>query len=82
MREQQRQSERGQTSVHNLSGLGAAEIQRYLHDVNYPADKNQLLDQARSQDAPQEVLDIIDQFPNLQYNSAVHVSQMLDRVHH
>ena len=82
MREQQRQSDRGHTSVHNLSGLGAAEIQHYLHDIDYPADKSQLLDQARSQNAPQDVLDMIEEFPEMQYNSAVHVSQMLDRLHH
>ncbi len=81
MREQQ-QSRQDQPSAASLTGIGAAQLQSYLRGLDYPADKRQLLEQARQEEAPTEVLDLIEQFPEQQYNSAVHVSQMLDRLHH
>ncbi len=82
MREQSKQPQNRHLSASRLSSIGAAEIQRYLRDIEYPADKSQLLKQARQEQAPQDVLELIEEFPDQQYNSAVHVSQMLDRLHH
>jgi hypothetical protein len=80
MREQSRDSQGGKPSLRNIGSIGAAHIQHYLKDIEYPADKEQLLERARLEDAPQDVLDCIEQFPDLTYNSPVHVAQMLDRV--
>jgi len=82
MHEQPKQPQDRHRSTTRLSGIGAAEIQRYMRDLEYPADKSQLLEQARKEHAPQNVLDVIEEFPDQHYNSAVHVSQMLDRLHH
>ena len=81
MREQQTHSDHTRASQ-DLTGIGAAELQRYLQGMDYPASRSQLLAQAKQQDAPQDVLEAIELFPEQQYNSAVQVSQMLDRVHH
>ena len=95
MREQPREGrgqprEDNQPHAANMTGIGAAELglraaselQGYLRGLDYPADKSQLLEQARGQDAPENVLEAIGQFPEMEYNSPVHVAQMLDRLHH
>lgn len=80
MREQSHESQGGNPSLLNIGSIGAAEILRYLKDMDYPADKEELLECARQEDAPQDVLGCIEQFPDQTYNSPVHVAQMLDRV--
>ncbi len=82
MREQEKQAKDRDLSAGSLSSIGAAEIQSYLRDIEYPAGKDELLKQAQKAQAPEGVLALIGEFPDQQYNSAVHVSQMLDRLHH
>ena len=46
-----------------LGGNSPANIQNYLKGVEYPADKDTLISQARSNDAPAEVMDTIQCLP-------------------
>ena len=43
----------------NLSDLNLSELQQYLGDTNFPADKQQVASNAQSNDAPQVVVDQI-----------------------
>jgi hypothetical protein len=40
------------------------EIQRHLKGVDYPADSDELLDVARAEDAPPEVLEALESLPD------------------
>ena len=57
-----------------------AEIQKYLSGVDYPADKEDLLEAARSKDAPEEVLDALAQLGEKEYASPAEVMQEIGKV--
>jgi hypothetical protein len=42
-----------------LSDLNLSELQQYLGDMNFPADKEEVASNARSNDTPQAVVDQI-----------------------
>lgn len=50
-----------------VGGHSPANVQKYLHDVDYPASKQDLLDQARRNSAPPEILDTIERLPEDQF---------------
>lgn len=53
------------------------EVQRYLSGVDYPSDKSGLLDVAKENDAPQEVLDTLDELPDTEFDSPAAVTKAL-----
>lgn len=46
-----------------VGGHSPANVQKYLKGVDYPASKDDLLLAARNNEAPQEVLDTIEDLP-------------------
>ncbi len=52
-----------------------AELEKYLKGVDYPASKSDLVDKARSNGAPGEVIDKINNLSESQFNSPVDVSK-------
>lgn len=50
-----------------IGGSSPANVQKYLHDVTYPADKQTLVEQAEKNGAPREVLDIVRQLKDESY---------------
>jgi hypothetical protein len=62
----------------NLGGLGDLDLGRlqgYLPNVNFPASKDEVLSDAQSNDAPQEVVDGIRNSGKDTFNSADEVLQ-------
>ena len=55
----------------------AADVQRYLGDVEYPAEKAELLQRARSEGAEDSVVNFLEQIPDRQYNSPTEVSEAM-----
>ncbi len=50
-------------------------VQRFLGGIDYPADKQQLLEKARQQGADEEIVKILERLPDQQYESPVTVSR-------
>jgi hypothetical protein len=50
-----------------VGGHSPANVQKYLRDVEYPASKEDLLQQAKRNSAPQEILDTIERLPEDQF---------------
>ena len=50
-----------------VGGHSPANVQKYLSGVDYPADKQDLIEAARSNSAPDEVMQTIRQLPDEQY---------------
>jgi hypothetical protein len=42
-------------------------VQKYLHGADYPATRKDLLDQARQNSAPDEVMDVIQRMPDQEF---------------
>ncbi len=57
----------------------AAEIQKYLGGINYPAGKQELISKARSNSAPQEVMQVLNSFSNETFNGPTEVEQEFAR---
>lgn len=80
---QQPQEKAGQASAQPGHGqISAAEIEKFVGGIDFPAGKGDLLNHAKSQGAPQEVLEFMEQFPDKEYGSAVDVSQGVSEVKH
>jgi hypothetical protein len=59
--------------------VSAAELQMYLKGINYPADKQRLIQTARSNGATQQVMDFINRMPSQQYSSPIDVEKAFSR---
>ena len=57
--------------------VSASEVEKYVKGTNFPVDKNGLVEQARSNNAPQEVLDLMENFPERDYASAADVASAI-----
>jgi len=51
------------------------QIQKYLHGMDYPASKDDLIDCAKENGAPKEVLDQLDSLRSDHFNSPVEISK-------
>ncbi len=59
----------------------AAELEKYLKGVDYPASKEDLLKKARSNGAPDEVIEMINSLTESHFNSPIDVSKALGESH-
>jgi hypothetical protein len=50
------------------------ELQKHLSGVDYPASKDELIDRAQQQGADSDVLDVLRQIPDRQYDGPSAVS--------
>ena len=51
-----------------VGGESPANVQKYLKGMDYPAKKRDLEQQAKKNDAPDEVLQVIRQFPDQEFS--------------
>ncbi len=59
----------------------SAELEKYLKGIDYPASKDDLLQKARSNGAPDEVIDMINGLTESKFNSPIDVSKALGGAH-
>ncbi len=50
-----------------VGGESPANVQKYLKGVDYPARKRDLVDQAKKNAAPDEVVQVIQRFPDQEF---------------
>jgi hypothetical protein len=60
-----------------MANISPVEVQETLSGVDYPADKQQLMDMARDNGADQEVLDALEGIPDQEYGSPTDVTSAL-----
>jgi Protein of unknown function (DUF2795) len=54
------------------------DIQRHLKGVDYPADRDELVEVARSEDAPPEVLEALEALPDDEFEGPDEVMEELE----
>lgn len=64
----------GERALHSEK-VSAAELQLYLKGIDYPADKNKLIETAQNNDAPDNVMQWIQKLPDRTYNRANQVEE-------
>ncbi|NMA10036.1 MAG: DUF2795 domain-containing protein [Methanomicrobiales archaeon] len=67
-------------TVPSLTRLSAADLQVYLKGMDYPAGKQEIVVQARKNNAPQDVITAIEGFSDRTYRSAADVSTEFGKV--
>ncbi|MCW8195884.1 DUF2795 domain-containing protein [Proteobacteria bacterium 005FR1] len=66
----------------NSKSVSPVEVEKYVAGINFPVNKNQLVDHAREKGAPKEVLDFMSDFPERDYVSAADVAKGVGQVRH
>ncbi|HEV7931751.1 MAG TPA: DUF2795 domain-containing protein [Actinomadura sp.] len=56
------------------------EVQRYLDGVDFPANRDQLMEHAQRQGAPQEVIEALKRIPNREYEGPAGIAQELGKI--
>lgn len=79
---QVRQQQEAGTAHQNYGSVSAADIAKYIRGVDFPCDKEDLIDCATDNDAPEEILDLMEKFPEQDFNSPVEVAQCFSRIKH
>lgn len=59
----------------NKNAGGAIDVQKYLAGIDYPATKQDLIDIASDNDAPQEVIECLSGIDEKEYDSVSDVSK-------
>jgi len=59
---------------------GTAEISKYLSGINFPCSKEELINHARRNNAPENVLQTLRRIPDRTYNSMSDVMSGVGRV--
>ncbi len=68
------QEKGGQASMQSQK-VSAAQIQVYLKGIDYPVNKQQLIDHAKSMNAPENVMSWLNRLPERQYSFPTDVEQ-------
>ena len=59
----------------NLNNLGLDQLQQFLPNLDFPAGKDEVVNQAQNNNAPQEVIDAVKNSGTETFNSADEVLQ-------
>jgi hypothetical protein len=57
--------------------VSTGEIQEYLHGMSYPAGKNDLVSKAQSNNAPQDVIDMLNRLPDQRFSNPIDVNKAI-----
>lgn len=60
-----------------MAGMRSADVERFVRDANYPANKRELVEYARRQNAPDDVVRALDDLPDQRFNSPTEVSRSM-----
>jgi len=64
----------------NSEKASSAMMERYLKGVLFPAEKEELIQQAKSNNAPEDVLRVLNRLEEKDYQTAIDVSKEVARV--
>lgn len=64
----------GEAALHSMN-VSASELQLYLKGMNYPASKTELVNKAKTNGAPQNVMDFFSRMPEKQYGGPTVVEE-------
>lgn len=66
----------------NNENISAAELQKCLKGTDYPADRSELIQAAKDNEAPQNVMNFLERIPDKEYETPVDVSKELGNAEH
>lgn len=69
------------SSSRGVGGDSPSNVQKYLKGMNYPAKKQDLVNQAKKNGAPEEVMQELQQFPNQEFSGPQDVMKAYGQKH-
>ncbi|MDN7025813.1 DUF2795 domain-containing protein [Methanoculleus sp. FWC-SCC1] len=60
--------------------MSPAYVQKYLAGIDYPASRQDLINHAKKNNADQDVISVLGEMPDQQYNSAADVSKAIGQM--
>lgn len=57
-----------------MENVTAVDIEKYLSGADFPCDKQMLIKEAKSKDAPSDVVNMLNSLPNREYSDVADVS--------
>jgi hypothetical protein len=64
-----------------VGGESPANLQKYLNGVDYPTDRKGLVQKAKQNDAPKEVIDAIEELPSDKFGGPQDVMKAYGETH-
>ena len=64
----------------NAEKASPAAVERYIKGTNFPANKKQLMEKAKSNSAPQDIINVLNKFEDKQYNSPIDIAKEMGRM--
>jgi hypothetical protein len=64
-----------------MSQVNPVQIQKFLKGVDYPANKQTLIENAKKLGADENVRESLEKLPDQEYDAPVDVSQALAKIH-
>jgi hypothetical protein len=64
-----------------MSTVNPIQLQKYLKGIDYPVDKQKLLETARKEGADENVLKTLERLPEKKYDAPVDVSEEVGKLH-
>jgi hypothetical protein len=64
----------------NSEKASPAAIEHYIKGIKFPANKNDLIDQAKESDAPDDVMNVMQKFEEKDYHSSIDVSREVGKI--
>lgn len=69
----------GEASLHSES-VSAAQLAQYLKGIDFPADREDIINTAKSNDAPANVMSYMKRLPERTYNRPTEVEQEFSKI--
>jgi hypothetical protein len=61
-------------------GVSRIDLQHYLQGVNYPSRKDVLIQKAQENQAPQDVIDLLENLPDWDFQSIADISRAIGEI--
>ena len=65
---------------HSQTAPSPIEVRKYLHGLEYPAERQEIIDKAEEEGADDDILHLLQKLPDGEYESAVEVASAVARL--
>jgi hypothetical protein len=69
----------GEASLHSIN-VSSAELAMYIEGVDFPASKQDIIDTAKSNSAPENVMSMMNRLPDRTYNRPTEIEQEFQKI--
>lgn len=80
MQERSTRGQRGGEAAMRAEKVSAAQLQIYLKGISYPADKSELVERARDNGAPDNVINMLEKLPDKDYRRPTEVEEEFNKM--